>query len=235
MRRISLVCLLLCVGFSLLACARRGGAAAVREETVSGDLPVAVVEDPPAAEAETEIEHWQDQLLAVAAEYRHYTKISDDPDWAPTMCRAPIPMTALKSQATTKKAHGRKLYFLWVKDSDAYSYDALAALTENKPAEMKKQPVGQALVKESYHPADPDGKSRTLGEPSGLFVMLKLDPDTPGTDAGWVYGTVSPDGKKVTAAGLIESCMDCHDEAGEERLFGPPVSDFRVPRTPPEK
>jgi hypothetical protein len=54
-----------------------------------------------------------------------------------------------------------------------------------------------------------------------LFIMLKLEPTTPGTDAGWVYGTVSPDGKKVTSAGMVESCMKCHKEATSDRLFGP--------------
>jgi hypothetical protein len=53
-----------------------------------------------------------------------------------------------------------------------------------------------------------------------LFIMLKLDPKTEGTDAGWVYGTVTPDGKKVTAAGKIESCMKCHQDAKTDRLFG---------------
>jgi hypothetical protein len=53
-----------------------------------------------------------------------------------------------------------------------------------------------------------------------LFVMMKLDPKTPGTDNGWVYGTLTPDGKKVTAAGKIESCIKCHQDAPHDRLFG---------------
>jgi hypothetical protein len=53
-----------------------------------------------------------------------------------------------------------------------------------------------------------------------LFVMMKLTPETPGTDDGWVYGTVTADGKKVTAAGRIASCMKCHVEAKCDRLFG---------------
>ena len=50
--------------------------------------------------------------------------------------------------------------------------------------------------------------------------MVKLDPATPGTDEGWVYGTVSPDGKAVGAAGRVASCMKCHAEAKSDRLFG---------------
>jgi hypothetical protein len=53
-----------------------------------------------------------------------------------------------------------------------------------------------------------------------LFIMMKLDAKTPGTDEGWVYATVTPDGKKVTAAGKIESCMKCHQDAKYDRLFG---------------
>jgi hypothetical protein len=53
-----------------------------------------------------------------------------------------------------------------------------------------------------------------------LFIMMKLDPETPNTDAGWVYGTVTPDGRIVTSAGKVQSCMECHKEAKNERLFG---------------
>ena len=55
---------------------------------------------------------------------------------------------------------------------------------------------------------------------AGLFIMVKLDPKTPGTDEGWVYGTVSPDGKKVLSAGKVKSCMGCHRQAPYDRLFG---------------
>ena len=53
--------------------------------------------------------------------------------------------------------------------------------------------------------------------------MFKLDPQTPDTDEGWVYGTVTPDGKKVTSAGKVESCMKCHQRAPHDRLFGLPT------------
>jgi hypothetical protein len=53
-----------------------------------------------------------------------------------------------------------------------------------------------------------------------LFIMMKLEPKTPGTDAGWVYATLTPDGKTVTSAGKIESCMGCHRAAKSDRLFG---------------
>ena len=50
-------------------------------------------------------------------------------------------------------------------------------------------------------------------------------PEDRGTDAGWVYGTVSADGKTVTAAGKVESCMKCHQDAKHDRLFGLPATE----------
>jgi hypothetical protein len=53
-----------------------------------------------------------------------------------------------------------------------------------------------------------------------LFIMLKLDPKTEGTDMGWIYGTVTSNGMKVTSVGKIESCIKCHQDAPRDRLFG---------------
>lgn len=53
-----------------------------------------------------------------------------------------------------------------------------------------------------------------------LFIMMKFDRETPDTDNGWVYATATPNGKRVTAAGRIESCMNCHHNAKRDRLFG---------------
>ncbi len=55
---------------------------------------------------------------------------------------------------------------------------------------------------------------------AGLFIIYKLAEDTPDTDRGWVYGTVSADGKTVTAAGKVQSCIQCHEKASRDRLFG---------------
>jgi len=78
-------------------------------------------------------------------------------------------------------------------------------------------------VKDQFLPyAEKDGKWYRAAERGPLFVMMKLDPSTPGTDRGWVYGVVSPDGKEVQAVGRITSCMNCHEKAPHDRLFGPP-------------
>jgi hypothetical protein len=51
--------------------------------------------------------------------------------------------------------------------------------------------------------------------------MVKVG-DEPGSDAGWIYGTVAPDGT-VTSAGRVANCMGCHtSDARRERLFGLP-------------
>jgi hypothetical protein len=67
-----------------------------------------------------------------------------------------------------------------------------------------------------------DGRLYHAGKKVSLFIMFKLDPRTPGTDEGWVYGTVTADGKEVTSAGRVESCMGCHRNAPHDRLFGFP-------------
>jgi hypothetical protein len=109
-------------------------------------------------------------------------------------------------------------------------------------ANNKTAPVGQVLVKQAWIPkavpaseVDPDkasseslawpyarkgGKVYRATKQADLFIMVKLDPETPGTDDGWVYGTVTPDGKKVTSAGRVESCMRCHQETKHDRQFG---------------
>jgi hypothetical protein len=65
-----------------------------------------------------------------------------------------------------------------------------------------------------------DGKLFKASKKADLFIMFRLaDPKTDGTDEGWVYGTVTPDGKTVTSAGRVASCMKCH-ETKKSRLFG---------------
>jgi hypothetical protein len=103
---------------------------------------------------------------------------------------------------------------------------------EEVPAGTPQTPVRRAArvrrggaveeVQEEFLPyaRGADGKFYHAKEKAALFIMLKLEPGTPGTDEGWVYGTVTPDGKRVTAAGRLESCMGCHQDAPHDRLFG---------------
>jgi hypothetical protein len=64
-----------------------------------------------------------------------------------------------------------------------------------------------------------EGRIYHAGALAGLYVMVKKAPSTPGTDQGWVYGTITPDGS-VTSAGRVASCMGCHKDAKVDRLFG---------------
>ena len=81
-------------------------------------------------------------------------------------------------------------------------------------------PGWELASSQGYIPfAERDGLTYRIGEPRGLFVMLRLPEDTPGTMDGWAFGTVDPAGR-VTGAGAMESCIQCHRTAEHEGLFG---------------
>lgn len=220
--------LMLCAALALaaIACVACAQTTKPQPEPAPEKAAEPAAEEAPVVE-DAEIKLWGDKLLAVAADYRGYQKMAEDPSYGPTMCRAPIHRSAFISQAETG-AHGRKLYFLWVKEPDIYARAGWVGKYSDLPEDtIITQPVGQVLVKESFVPgkdADPDNPHapRTLGEKAGLFVMLKLDPSTAGTDQGWVYGTISADGKTVTSAGKVGNCMKCHTETKQDRMFGMP-------------
>lgn len=172
-----------------------------------------------------------EQVLAATGSYLKYSMPTPFTTMAPTMCAAPTePLAAKLSQSEDADSHGRKIYYLFAKDAKDYNLGKGDA------------PVGQVIVKESWvareeespkaswqkhasgNEVNPvarhDGKSYIAGEKGPLFAMLKLAPDTAGTDNGWVYATLSPDGSQVTAAGKLQNCMECHVEATRDRLFG---------------
>jgi hypothetical protein len=127
------------------------------------------------------------------------------------MCSAPTQSIPIHSEADAGP-HSRKLYFLYVKDHVAYS----------SPDDI--QPNGQVLVKEGYVPeeagTDESGATQfRCGKRTDLFIMIKTDKEE-GTDAGWIYAVVTPDGRRVDYAGRLESCMRCHQDAGPSRMFG---------------
>jgi hypothetical protein len=176
------------------------------------------------------------RLRAIAKDYLAWGRVDGEARLAPTDCRAPVPAEARVSRSEDAKTHGQKLYSLFAKDRTAYLG---AAKVPN--------PVGQIVVKQSWLPIEvpddggplrakavqadggrfiplirKDGKLLKAGKQADLFVMFKLDPQTPGTDQGWAYGTVTPDGTRVTSAGRVGSCMRCHAKADHDRLFGLP-------------
>ncbi|MFM9996952.1 MAG: cytochrome P460 family protein [Phycisphaerales bacterium] len=159
------------------------------------------------------------------------------PGWAPASCIGPPSGGALVSAAVDDTPHGRKLYYLHALDASAYRGATMDLGEPSDPA-----PIGQVLVKEAWTPvktdapawadsgyglarnhAARDGAVCRTGEHTGLFVMYKVDPSTPGTDRGWVYATVAPDHKSTTSLGRVESCMNCHVHAKHDRQFGLPI------------
>jgi hypothetical protein len=204
----------------------------------------------PAADVTVQRHSFEDTLLEIATSYESFGRVSAPARWAPAYCRAPIPPTpeATFSRSTDGGTHGEKLYTLFAKDhspSGGYlvkgqpsasgqvvvkeSWVPEEVKDDGKPPEPVRRKVkvrqGDGLVEQedSFVPyARKDGRLYHAKEKGPLFVMFKMDPRTPGTDEGWVYGTVTPDGKQVTSAGRVESCMNCHQGAPHDRLFGPP-------------
>ncbi|MEL7498063.1 MAG: cytochrome P460 family protein [Planctomycetota bacterium] len=176
---------------------------------------------------------FHDALQTTASEYLQYALVNPIPNLAPADCR---PATDLDADVPKPRmsvaddgGHAEKLYFLFAQNIEHYFNEV------NEPS-----PVGQALVKESWtsKPGNPaarnlrnhasanriiprltiDGKTYEIGKRNELFIMLKLDPKTEGTDEGWVYGVVEPDTKSVLAAGSVASCIACHRDQND-RLF----------------
>jgi hypothetical protein len=192
------VCLIACCFCLLVACAQQPPKPEPAPETPEAPTPA----PQPAPEVSDQ------DVLTAASEYLQWHRVADYPQWAPTMCMLPTANTPFLSEASTGP-HERKLYYLYVKDAAAYEQHT------------QIQPTGQVLVKDSFHPVESEERGRKIyrtGERQGLFVMYKAD--TGETDNGWIYATLTADGKQVTSKGLIDSCMGCHADAGESRLFG---------------
>ena len=183
---------------------------------------------------------WHASVRNVATGYRTWMRLEDQMRWAPQLCFAPMPAPARFSRAKQDTPHARKLYTLYAKDPVAYGAKKTSDLI--KPPVDKLATFDQVVVKEAWLPermkqapkADrtPAGKSGLrpikrgehwyrADKRAGLFVMMHVaGKPTAATDAGWVYATVTNDGK-VTGAGRMQSCMNCHTKQAN-RLFGLP-------------
>jgi hypothetical protein len=179
-------------------------------------------------------------VATVAREYKAWKLVDDEFHWAPGLCRAPVRGGQHLSKADGA-AHDGKLFLLWALDIDRYASsvgwtDAKSRAPATPSRGALPGDVAQVLVKESFvaqerggvntgehanmHPAMRDGKAFRPGDPIGLFVMVQLAGKSEGTDAGWIYGTVAPDGA-VTSATDVGACRDCHSQR-VSRLFGLP-------------
>lgn len=154
-------------------------------------------------------------LLKAAAEYKNYGEVDENFQVAPFLCAAPSitsrtnssPKISVSGDSST---HGQKIYRLYAKNKLAYK-------------RLDDPESANTIVKESWVPKkelSSVGAHLSPDKLYALFIMTKLDSSTPGTDKGWVYGTVSADGKTVTSSGRVQSCMGCHQDAPYGRLFG---------------
>lgn len=147
------------------------------------------------------------RLVEIGQGYAAYGRVDDMARWAPTLCKQPAPEPPRLSVSRDPETHGRKLYYLFAKNREAYR------IGRDVP-----QPVGQVLVKESWFPsATSTSKHPKTGDRGPLFVMMKTGETD--SDEGWIYATLTPDGRSVTSSGKLASCMECH-QSKTDRLFG---------------
>lgn len=196
------------------------------------------------AYAEPDTRH-VDAIRTAATAYREWARVDERPDLAPIDCRSPSPLdrgapSHVRMSAADDAPHGRKLYYLWASDKGLYldgksalpigftiikeSFDAVPSKAAHAaPSKGTYEKRGSRLLPFFLPPIDwmvtDKGERLTTGKRNDLYIMTKVG-DQPGSDAGWIYGTVAPDGT-VTSAGRVANCMGCHvDNAKHERLFG---------------
>lgn len=216
--------------------------------TGSLDTPVQVATPVP-----TNDPQFHARLLDIAQNYESFGRLDTEFRGVPVDCStigsdAGRPVKANVSASKDSSTHGRKLYSLFVKEVPGISYtiagrpNAIGQVVVKEawnPEEIEddgrelKPVVRKGKVyrgfgfmgsTDAFLPyARIDGRLYHAKSKAELFIMYKMDPNTPGTDNGWVYGTVSPDGKTVTSAGKVQSCMKCHKDAPYDRLFGLPT------------
>jgi hypothetical protein len=190
---------------------------------------------------------FEQQLKSIASTYETYGRVDDEMRWAPYLCRMPMPGNARYSEGDPA-SHGMKLYSVFAAKREEYIHPPQGALSvgqvvvkeswhleEIDPATKlpengytqpttplsDAQKVDAQRIQSGFYPyATKDGHTYRATDRAGLYVMTRLDAATEGTDEGWVYGTLTMGGE-VTAAGRVESCMNCHVAAAtHERLFG---------------
>lgn len=178
----------------------------------AGDLPTSKDEQVVRTTEAANDPAFHKALLEAAADYKTWGTVDANFQFAPALCAAPNlpPKQATISASPDVSTHGQKIYYLYAKNKLAY-------MRLNRPD------APQTIVKESWtmkKSHSPDREKVNPDQLYALFIMMKLEGTPAGTDDGWVYGTVSPDGKSVTASGKVQSCMGCHQEAPHGRLFG---------------
>lgn len=189
----------------------------------NSDLRAAPAKPTPQVDA-----RFAEAIRTAARPYQQWGRVDERPNVAPMMCDMPRPEHyGSKGQVRMSEAeespHGKKLYYLWASDRAAYLKTEVAQgftiVKESFAAtpSTKRNPAPGNLDAPLHDTVEVDGKRLTTGAATGLYVMTKLGGE--GTDAGWIYGTITTDGV-VTSAGRVATCMGCHEDAPRDRLFG---------------
>lgn len=111
-------------------------------------------------------------LLEIAREYKSYVRVSDQANWAPTLCMIPAPAGVLGSVSKDASTHGKKLYFLFARDEKDYSAIGWSTIVEGPDAKPFAAAVGQVIVKESFKPVE-------VADPKDIPPVPKPDPNDP--------------------------------------------------------
>jgi hypothetical protein len=176
------------------------------------------------------------QVAAIAASYTSWGRVDDELRWAPALCRTPHPATARVSKSSDEATHGRKLYSVFAKHHARYPagpHEGQVVVKESWIAERLSEPAppddwrlyrGRDAA-DHFHPyaKDEAGVEYRAAARADLFVMFKVDP-APDTDDGWIYATVTTQGR-ISALGRLDSCITCHEDAPHHRLFGVPTAE----------
>ena len=220
---------------SSLAREAQPSSAAVQSERSASASPARPVEHPVSSSEEND-PALHEALREIANGYAGFTR-ADGSWWSPLDCMAPPADQAKRSLAPESSPHGRKIYTLHILDFDGYVKETQTAVGQDRGrVQLGDRLTGatQAIVKASFAPTSHQAEARSgirpveaedgtvtyAGAPRDLFIMYKPKLGSRTTDQGWLYGTVTADGKTVTSAGLVGSCMGCHEKAPHGRLFG---------------
>lgn len=193
----------------------------------------------------TKSSEFKTHLLEIAKNYESYGRFDKRMNWAPRMC-APVKRSSLDySSSDDPDTHGGKLYSVFAFPRAVFASGALSSGMRIAPGQIvvKEAWFSRELpehagtlpslirhvkswdgttVRDEYVPyARKNGRLYAAAAKAALFILFKLDPTTPDTDEGWVYGTVTADSKSISSVGKLQACMSCHDTAPYDHLFGP--------------
>ena len=139
------------------------------------------------------------EMRSIARDFRAYPMVDELLRDEVRNNPEPPPPSPVRSRAAPGSPHGGRLSFLYAAGIQGYFGSG-------------QQAEGQVLVLETWS---------SPGEGAELFVMSKSSNLADDSNGGWIYGIVAPGGR-VSAVGRLASCMACHRQAPNDRVFGLP-------------